>query len=73
MAEQKNEIDHIERIACDLLLTDALTGNDEGTPTHYTVHADDVGYLVRTVLDLAEQAHLDRVAALAAAIPPGKA
>jgi hypothetical protein len=51
------ETGHIERIASDLLLTDALTGNDEGTPTHYTVHADDVLYLVRTVLDLANEAH----------------
>jgi hypothetical protein len=60
--------EHVERIASDLLLTDALTGNDEGTSTHYTVHADDVPYLVRTVLDLAEQVHAERIADLSATI-----
>lgn len=68
-AEKDASSTHIERITSELLLTDALTGNDEGTPTHYTVHADDVEYLVRTVLGLAEQIHEERVAALAAVIP----
>ena len=44
---------NVARIAEELILTDALTGNDEGTPTHYTVHADDLEYLVAQVLLLA--------------------
>lgn len=43
----------IERLTEELLLTDALTGNDDGTPSRYSVHSDDVEYLVKTVLELA--------------------
>jgi hypothetical protein len=43
----------IERIASDLLETDALTGNHDGTPEWYAVEAENVEYLVRTVLELA--------------------
>lgn len=37
-----------------LLLTDAMTGNHDGTPEHYIVEAENVEYLVRTVLQFAE-------------------
>lgn len=43
----------IEAVAEGLVLTDVLTPNHDGTPEHYTVHADDVEYLVKTVLDFA--------------------
>ena len=39
----------LQRVEADLLMSDALTGDDEGTPTRYTVHADDVPYLIETV------------------------
>lgn len=59
-------------IVSDLLLTDALTGNSDGTPGIYTVHADDVEYLVETVLALAagraEQAAVQRAADEMAAV-----
>jgi hypothetical protein len=42
------------RIATDLLETDALTPNTDGTPTHYTVAAENIEYLVQTVLAIAE-------------------
>lgn len=39
-----------------LLMSDAMTGNDEGTPTGYYVDAENVEYLVRTVIDAYEDA-----------------
>lgn len=53
-------------VAADLLLTDALTPNHDGTPEHYIVEAENVEYLVVTVLGLAagrtEQAAIERAA-----------
>lgn len=54
--------DLVEALAADLLLTDALTSNDEGTPSLYTVHPDDVPHLVRTVLELTDLPRLVREA-----------
>lgn len=39
-----------DRVIRDLLESDALTGNSEGAPDLYTVHADDVPHLVDVVL-----------------------
>lgn len=39
-----------EYIADDLVQTDALTPDNEGTPTWFTVEADNVEYLVKTVI-----------------------
>lgn len=43
----------VSRIAADLLDTDALTPNHDGTPEHYVIEADNVEYLVVAVLSLA--------------------
>lgn len=45
----------IEDIERDLLETDALTGDSEGTPDWYVVHPENVAYLIETVLYLANE------------------
>jgi hypothetical protein len=44
----------IEAVTEALILSDAMTGNSEGTPSTYYVDPENVEYLVKTVLDFAE-------------------
>lgn len=43
----------IDEIVHDLLDTDLLTANHDGTPEHYIIEAENVEQLVHTVLGLA--------------------
>ena len=38
-----------KRVAEELVLTDALTPNHDGTPEHYIVDAENIEYLIETV------------------------
>lgn len=49
----------VELVAARLLESDAMTGNHDGTPEYYVVAAENVEYLVHTVLSAAVSAVLE--------------
>jgi hypothetical protein len=55
--------DDVQRGADALRYSDALTGNDDGTPTHYVVDAENVEYLTAVILAAVLPAHDERVRA----------